>query len=206
MKKTGCDCILARMVVAYAECLYLCGFFPEACPALYRRCVRPRRGAGGRTGLMGACARGVQAKGGRITGVIPKKLNVPGIAFEHCDELIVTEDMHTRKATMERLSGAYIALPGGIGTLEELLEVLTLNQLGYLSAPVVIFNQNGYYDALIGQLRACVEQEFADASCLRLFAVADTPEEAVRALQAFELPELPNKIKDAIKYDKEAST
>ena len=102
---------------------------------------------GGRTGLMGACARGVQAKGGRITGVIPKKLNVPGIAFEHCDELIVTEDMHTRKATMERLSGAYIALPGGIGTLEELLEVLTLNQLGYLSAPVVIFNQNGYYDA-----------------------------------------------------------
>ena len=155
---------------------------------------------------MGACARGVQAKGGCITGVIPKKLNVPGIAFEHCDELIVTEDMHTRKATMERLSGAYIALPGGIGTLEELLEVLTLNQLGYLSAPVVIFNQNGYYDALIGQLRACVEQEFADASCLRLFAVADTPEEAVRALQAFELPELPNKIKDAIKYDKEAST
>ena len=161
---------------------------------------------GGRTGLMGACARGVQAKGGCITGVIPKKLNVPGIAFEHCDELIVTEDMHTRKATMERLSGAYIALPGGIGTLEELLEVLTLNQLGYLSAPVVIFNQNGYYDALIGQLRVCVEQEFADVSCLRLFAVADTPEEAVRALQAFELPELPNKIKDAIKYDKEAST
>ena len=161
---------------------------------------------GGRTGLMGACARGVRAKGGRITGVIPEKLNVPGIAFEHCSELIVTPDMHTRKATMERLSDAYIALPGGVGTLEELLEVLTLNQLGYLRTPVVIFNQNGYYDALIGQLRTSVEEEFADASCLRLFAVTATPEETVRALLTFELPELPNKIKDAIKYDKEAAT
>ncbi len=161
---------------------------------------------GGRTGLMGACARGAFAKGGRITGVIPEKLNVPGIAFEHCSKLIVTADMHTRKATMERLSDGYIALPGGIGTLEELLEVLTLNQLGYLRAPVVIFNQNGYYDALIAQLRTCVEQEFADASCLALYAVADTPEGAVQALRAFQLPELPNKIKDAIQYDKEAST
>ena len=103
-------------------------------------------------------------------------------------------------------SDGYIALPGGVGTLEELLEVLTLNQLGYLRAPVVIFNQNGYYDALIAQLRTCVEQEFADASCLALYAVADTPEGAVQALRAFQLPELPNKIKDAIQYDKEAST
>ena len=161
---------------------------------------------GGRTGLMGACARGVYAKGGRITGVIPEKLNVPGIAFEHCNELIVTADMHARKATMERLSDAYIALPGGIGTLEELLEVLTLNQLGYLRAPVVIFNQNGYYDALIRQLHTCVEQEFADQSCLSLYAVADSPEGAVHALTTFQLKELPNKIKDAIRYDREAST
>ncbi len=161
---------------------------------------------GGRTGLMGACARGVHAKGGRITGVIPEKLHVPGIAFEHCGELIVTADMHERKATMERLSQGYIALPGGIGTMEELLEVLTLNQLGYLSTPVVVFNQNGYYDALIAQLRTSVEQGFADASCLRLFAAADTPEGAVQALLAFRPPELPNKIKDAIRYDKEAQT
>ena len=138
--------------------------------------------------------------------MIPEKLNVPGIAFEHCNELIVTADMHTRKATMERLSDAYIALPGGIGTLEELLEVLTLNQLGYLRAPVVIFNQNGYYDALIRQLNTCVEQEFADQSCLSLYAVAESPAEAVQALSTFQLKELPNKIKDAIRYDREAST
>ena len=158
---------------------------------------------GGRTGLMGACARGVRAKGGRIIGVIPEKLHVPGIAFEYCDELIVTKDMHERKATMERLSDGYIALPGGIGTFEELLEVLTLNQLGYLRTPIVIFNQNGYYDALIAQLETSVRQGFADASCLSLFAAADTAEGAVRALKEFRLPELPNKIKDAIKYDKE---
>ena len=162
-------------------------------------------GAGGH-GMMGAAARGAYEMGGEIIGVVPYFFNTPGILFEHCTELIRMETMAERKTIMEERSDAFIALPGGIGTLEELLEVLTLNQLGYLSAPVVIFNQNGYYDALIGQLRACVEQEFADASCLRLFAVADTPEEAVRALQAFELPELPNKIKDAIKYDKEAST
>ena len=131
---------------------------------------------------------------------------MPGIAFEHCNELIVTADMHTRKATMERLSDAYIALPGGIGTLEELLEVLTLNQLGYLRASVVIFNQNGYYDALIRQLHTCVEQEFADPSCLSLYAVAESPAEAVQALSTFQLKELPNKIKDAIRYDREAST
>lgn len=159
---------------------------------------------GGRTGLMGACARGVRAKGGRIIGVIPEKLHVPGIAFEHCDELIVTKDMHERKATMERLSDGYIALPGGIGTFEELLEVLTLNQLGYLRTPIVIFNQNGYYDALIAQLETSVRQGFADASCLSLFAAADTAAEAVRALLDFKLPDLPNKIKDAIKYDKKA--
>ncbi|MBQ6692214.1 MAG: LOG family protein, partial [Clostridia bacterium] len=91
-----------------------------------------------------------------------------------------------------------------IGTFEELLEVLTLNQLGYLRTPIVIFNQNGYYDALIAQLETSVRQGFADASCLALFAAADTAAEAVRALLDFKLPDLPNKIKDAIKYDKKA--
>ena len=161
---------------------------------------------GGAEGLMGACARGVSAAGGDVVGIAPRFFDEPGILYDKCSRMIFTETMRERKQRMQEESDACIVLPGGIGTLEELLEVLTLNQLGYLSAPVVIFNQNGYYDALIGQLRVCVEQEFADVSCLRLFAVADTPEEAVRALQAFELPELPNKIKDAIKYDKEAST
>ena len=79
--------------------------------------------SGGRTGLMGACARGVKHGGGCVTGIIPEKLNRPGIAFEGCDELIVTADMHERKATMERLSDAYIVLPGGMPGAQRLVSI-----------------------------------------------------------------------------------
>lgn len=154
---------------------------------------------GGGTGLMGAAARGVHENGGRLTGVIPEKLHQPGIAYPHCDELIVTPDMHTRKATMERLSQGFIALPGGYGTLEELLEVLTLNQLGYISSPVVILNTMGYYDKLIQQLKYCVSEGFTSTACLDIFAVADSPEQAVELIDTMQPPELPDKIKDAVR-------
>ena len=157
---------------------------------------------GGRTGLMGACARGVHSMGGRLTGVIPEKLNQPGIAFEHCTELIVTSTMHERKAEMERLSDGYIALPGGFGTLEELMEVLTLNQLGYLSSPVVIMNCFGFYDDLISLFSTFVAHGFTDERCLSLFSPAENPEEAVNALLSFKPPKLPDKIKEAISHGK----
>lgn len=153
---------------------------------------------GGDTGLMGAAARGIHENGGRLIGVIPEKLNQPGIAYPNCDELIVTPDMHTRKATMEKLSEGFLALPGGYGTLEELMEVLTLNQLGYISAPVVILNTKGYYDKLIAQLNYCVEEGFTSSACLSIFAVADTPETAVEMLSNMRPAELPDKIRDAI--------
>ena len=160
---------------------------------------------GGRTGRLGACARGVKAAGGKAIGVIPKKLNQPGIAFEHCDELIVTADMHERKATMERLSSAYIALPGGVGTLEELMEVLTLNQLGYIEAPVVVFDQDGFYDNLLKQLDVFAQEGFMHQACLKLFDRALTPEEAVDKLLSFERAELPDKIKEAVKDHEKCS-
>ena len=103
--------------------------------------------------LHGLADRYVYMRGGRITGVIPEKLNRPGVAYPFCCQLIVTPAMHTRKARMEELSDGFIALPGGYGTLEELMEVLTLNQLGYISAPVVILNTSEYYSNLIAQLR-----------------------------------------------------
>lgn len=154
---------------------------------------------GGRTGLMGACARGVKEAGGRAIGVIPERLNVPGIPYEGCDELIVTRDMHERKARMESMSMGYVALPGGFGTLEELMEVLTLNQLGYLKAPVVILNQDGFYQQLIAQLNTFVKRGFTNQAYLGLFTVAQTPEEAVEQLTRFRLPDLPDKIKEAVK-------
>ena len=153
---------------------------------------------GGRTGLMGACARGVKSAGGKAVGVIPKRLNVPGIAFEECDELFVTEDMHERKALMERMSAGFIALPGGFGTLEELMETLTLNQLGYISAPVVILNQNGFYNELLAQLGTFARRGFTNAACLGLYAEAATPKEAVERLLCYTPPVLPDKIKEAV--------
>lgn len=154
---------------------------------------------GGDTGVMGAAARGASSQGGHITGVIPEKLNRPGIAYPHCTELIVTKDMHERKATMERLSGFFAALPGGFGTLEELMEVITLNQLGYLSAPVIILNTGGFYDDLIAQFSRFVAERFAAAAAAGIYAIADTPEEAAELIRTMKPPVLPDKLNDALR-------
>ncbi len=156
---------------------------------------------GGNTGLMGAAARGVKSGGGKVIGVIPEKLNQPGIAYPDCDQLIVTPDMHARKARMEALSCGFLSLPGGFGTLEELLEVITLNQLGYLFAPVAILNTNGYYDPLLAQLETCISQDFTAPACRNIYRAASTPQEAVAWLLQAGPVDLPNKIKDAIEDD-----
>lgn len=157
---------------------------------------------GGNTGLMGAAARGAKSRGGRVIGVIPEKLNQPGVAFPDCDELIVTPDMHARKARMETMSCGFLALPGGFGTLEELLEVITLNQLGYLSSPVAILNTNGYYGALLAQFETCIRQDFTTPACRDIYHAADTPKAAVEWLLGAGDIVLPNKIKDAVEDDK----
>lgn len=135
-------------------------------------------GAGGH-GLMGEAARGAHECGGEIVGVIPEKLNLPGIVSEYCTNVIVTPTMHVRKETMEQSSDAFIALAGGFGTLEELLEVITLKQLGYIDVPIVILNTDGYYDSLIDMFNCCVKESFADKKYLDLFFVADDPEAAM---------------------------
>ncbi len=154
---------------------------------------------GGRTGLMGACARGVTQNSGRIIGVIPEKLNLPGIAYEYCSELIVTKTMHERKSKMESLSAAYIALAGGFGTLEELMEVITLKQLGYISSPIAILNTRGYYDKLIEQFANCVKEGFTSGAYLDLFKVCATPEEVIEYINSYEIVDLPDKIKEVLK-------
>ena len=154
---------------------------------------------GGRTGHMRACALGLRSKVGRTDCVLPDKLDQQGKKVEHCSEMIVTKDMHERKATMERLSSGFVTLPGGVGTLEELMEVLTLNQLGYIDAPVVIFNQDGFYDNLLAQFDALAKAGFMHTECLKLFSVAATPEEAIEKLIGFRKAKLPDKIKEAVK-------
>ena len=153
----------------------------------------------GRTGLMGAVARGAYSCGGEIIGVIPERLNKPGIFFEHCTERIETRTMHERKALMEDKSDAFIALGGGFGTLEELLEVITLKQLGYHEKPIVIVNVNGLYDPLIAQFERIVRDGFADERFLKLYSVVATVDDALRAVLSASTVELPNKMEAALR-------
>jgi len=147
----------------------------------------------GQIGLMGRLADGVREEGGRITGVIPEALNLKGVVYEHCDELIVTADMRRRKDEMDKRAAAFIALPGGFGTLEELLEVITLKQLRYHDRAIVILNTDGFYDALIEQFEVSITRRFAKEQCRKLYAVCETPESAVGHIENYRAPVLETK-------------
>jgi len=152
----------------------------------------------GTTGLMGAAARGAHREGGEIIGVIPKKLNVPGIYFEHCTERIETPTMHERKALMEEKSDAFIALGGGFGTLEELMEVITLKQLGYMNKEIIIVNIDGFYDNLIAQFDRYVKDGFTHELFLNLYTVVKSVDEVIGTLRQPEQRLMPDKMQEAL--------
>ena len=136
---------------------------------------------GGRDGLMAACARGALERGGRVIGIAPEMFFDPGFLLEECTEMILTESMSVRKEKMLALSDAFIALPGGIGTMDEFFETVTLKQLGLVSGPLVLLNTDGFYTPLVHFLRRMAEEGFMSEACLGLVRVCDTPEEAVEA-------------------------
>ena len=115
---------------------------------------------GGRSGLMGEVAQATRQAGGRVVGVIPQALVDKELANHACDELHIVQTMHERKAIMAERSDAFIALPGGIGTFEELFEVWTWCQLGYHDKPIGLLNVAGYYDALGNFLQSSVRSGF----------------------------------------------
>ena len=117
-------------------------------------------GAGGH-GMMGAAARGAYEMGGEIIGVVPYFFNTPGILFEHCTELIRMETMAERKTIMEERSDAFIALPGGIGTMEEIFEVITLSSLGRMQKKSAFLDAESYWEPAVELLRGAVEKGFA---------------------------------------------
>ena len=117
-------------------------------------------GAGGH-GMMGAAARGAYEMGGKIIGVVPYFFNTPGILFEHCTELIRMETMAERKTIMEERSDAFIALPGGIGTMEEIFEVITLSSLGRMQKKSAFLDAESYWEPAVELLRGAVEKGFA---------------------------------------------
>ena len=117
--------------------------------------------------------------GGTVTGIIPKFMVEQGWHHEGLTELILTENMHERKQAIANMSDGCIALPGGCGTLEELLEVITWKQLGIYLNPRVILNLRGYYDHLLQQLQRGIEEHFLGERHAGIWRVATTPEEAV---------------------------
>lgn len=140
----------------------------------------------GNCGLMGAVSDGTLENGGKVTGVIPKFMVDNGWCHTGLTETIITTDMHERKDTMSRLADAVIALPGGCGTLEELLEIITWKQLGLFHGAIIILNINGYYNHLLAMLQHCIDEHFMKQSHGNLWHVASTPDEAVNLLLSFD--------------------
>lgn len=141
---------------------------------------------GGIRGLMGAAAMAVHKHNGKVIGIIPEAMNLAGVVYETCDELIVTKSLRERKAIMDERSDAFIALPGGFGTIEELLEIITLKQLKYHNRPVVILNVNGYFDALLEQFRHIMNQRFAKPESSLLYYVTADVEDALEYIDTYE--------------------
>lgn len=137
-------------------------------------------------GLMEVVGRATRAAGGRTVAVIPRFLVERGLVFEAADERVVTADMQVRKAELRRRADAFVTLPGGIGTWEEMLEVLALKKLGLLDRPIFLANLGGYYDPLLLQLRRSLEDGFSPPDLEDLYTVAPTAERLVALLGALQ--------------------
>ena len=136
---------------------------------------------GGLNGLMGAVTNAVLENGGNVCGVIPQFMCDNGWLHPAIRDVVVTPDMHSRKQTMADKSDACIALPGGVGTLEELLEIITWKQLGLYKNPIVILNTAGYYDPLLAMLDKANRENFIHVSSVA-WRVANSPEEALELI------------------------
>jgi uncharacterized protein (TIGR00730 family) len=140
---------------------------------------------GASVGLMGWVADAVLADGGEVVGVIPKSMSKKEIAHGGLTDLHVVESMHERKAKMADLSSAFIALPGGLGTLEELLEILTWAQLGMHKKPIGVLNVGRYYDPLLALLDHAVDEQFVRPEHRLLLLSATTPEQLLAGFEQY---------------------
>ena len=142
---------------------------------------------GSKLGLMYACAGAVKETGGKIIGIMPEKIANFGCANpEDCDEFILTAGMRERKAKLDEVSDAVIALAGGYGTLEELAEIIVQKQLAYNNKPIVILNTDGFYDKLVEFFDVIIRRNFANPASINLFYIAKTPQEAIDYIRNYQ--------------------
>jgi uncharacterized protein (TIGR00730 family) len=140
----------------------------------------------GNVGLMGVIADAMLEAGMEVYGIIPKKLVDIEVAHNGCTELTVVETMRDRKWLMAEKGDGFIAMPGGIGTFEELFEVMTLNQLAYIQKPLALLNVEGYYDGLLSFLHHAVKEGFLHQAQMDLLIVGDNASEILDKMEAFE--------------------
>ncbi len=148
---------------------------------------------GSNVGTMDVITREANKNGAKTIGIIPEKLRDFNLASDHAHEIIVSGDMMERKFKMRELSDAFIALAGGFGTLEEILEVITLKQLGYHNKAVVFINTNGFYDDLFRQFERSYDEKFAKESYRKLYFIANNAAEAMNYIQNYKPEEVVNK-------------
>ncbi|QEW05601.1 LOG family protein [Nitrincola iocasae] len=144
---------------------------------------------GGKVGLMGVIADAVMDAGGQVYGVIPVSLQSKELAHTGLTELFVVADMHERKAKMAQLADAFVAMPGGAGTLEEIFESWTWAQLGYHSKPCAFYNVNGFYDPLLQMITNMTEAGFLKPVHANMLIRADQPEALLQELQQYQPPQ-----------------
>ncbi|TDO95565.1 TIGR00730 family Rossman fold protein [Marinomonas balearica] len=144
---------------------------------------------GGNVGLMRVIADSVLAFGGKVTGVIPTHLEQKEIAHPDLTKLYVVKDMHERKAKMAELADAFVALPGGVGTLEEIFEVYTWAQIGLHRKPCAFYNVNGYYDLMIEMIASMRNEGFVKAPYVEMLIEESQPEALIKAFECYEAPQ-----------------
>jgi len=137
---------------------------------------------GGSSGLMGRIADRVISKGGKVIGIIPDFMQKVEWAHKGITELHIVGDMHARKKRFLDGTDALVALPGGCGTLEELLEAITLKRLGLFNKPIIILNTAGFYDPLLSMLQRCVDEKFMNEDSAKMWSVVKHPNEVVAAV------------------------
>lgn len=141
---------------------------------------------GGSGGLMGLVAQATAAAGGRVVGVIPQSLVDREFANHACDELHIVQTMHERKALMAELSDAFIALPGGFGTFDELFEIITWGQLGIHQKPIGLLNIDGYFDPLLAMIDRAVTDGFVQPQYRGLFVISDSISELLTQIHDYQ--------------------
>ncbi len=148
---------------------------------------------GAKVGMMAIMSKKVFEAEGKAIGIIPEIINDKGLACKSLTELIITKDMSSRKKLMSEMSDAFIALPGGFGTLEELMEVLTLKQLEVHKKPIVILNTNGFYTKLIEQFNVFFEDNFTKSDYSNLYYVTDNCEDAINYILNYKYKKIDSK-------------